>query len=89
MSQSSDLGTLQPYTALPNSGTPRVVNGVTTLAQSSDVQTAFPGTTLTPTKSFTFPWRGQQLNFRAGQSAHVEADLLAALSAASAPYNTP
>jgi hypothetical protein len=89
MTQQSDLGTLQPFTALPNSGTPRVINGVTTLAQSADVQAAFSGTTITPSKSFTFPWRGSYLNFRAGQSAHVEADLLAALSAASAPYTTP
>ena len=45
--------------------------------------------TITPTASFPFAWRGATVEFRVGQSTHVEDDLLAALAAAGAPYTTP
>lgn len=87
--QQSDLGSGQPITALPDSGTPLVKNGVTTLAQATDVQSAYSGNTITPTASFSFPWNGQTLQFRVGQSVEVEAALHTALTAAGAPFNTP
>jgi hypothetical protein len=76
-------------TVLPDSGSPLVVNGATTLAKTSAIQTAFSGTTVSATAEFTFLWRGADLTFRVGESVHVEADLLAALTAASAHFTTP
>ena len=78
-----------PITALPDSGTPAMQGGVVALEQSATVQSQFSGVTITPTKTFSFPWRGGIVEFRLNQSVPVEADLHTALTAAGAPFTTP
>ena len=58
----------------------------TTMVVGADTTTQ---NTVTPTASFSFMHRGQVVQFRYGQSANVSVAMLAALSAASAPYTTP
>lgn len=85
----SDLSTTSPITALPDSGHVNVNGGIHSVVTNATAQGLHAGNTITPTKSFTFTWRGTHYNFRAGITAVTEPDLKAALTAASCPFNTP
>lgn len=87
--QQSQLGAGYPMTVLPDSGSPMVVNGATTLASAAAIQAAYSGSTVTATAAFTFEWRDEVMTFRVGQSVKVGTALLAALTAAGAPFVTP
>lgn len=69
--------------------TPVDINGVIALDSAAQVQAAFPGQTLTPTATFSFPWNGLTLSFTQGESQVVMPDVLAALTAAGAPFTQP
>lgn len=68
---------------------PIIVNGVVAQDTPAQIQAAFPGATVTPTANFDFPWNGDEINFFAGMSQEVTPDLLAALTAAGAPFTQP
>ena len=54
------------------------------------VAAMFPtSATITPTMPFSFPWNGSLVQFAIGDTQPVPADLLAAITAASAPFTTP
>ena len=56
----------------------------------SQVAAAFPTlSTITPTSNFDFPWNGSIVQFTVGVRAPVQPDLLAAITAANAPFTTP
>ena len=58
--------------------------------QPSQVPAAFPAmATITPTAPFGFPWNGVIVQFNLGDTQPVPPDLLAALTAAGAPFTTP
>ena len=65
------------------------VNGVIANDPNATVQAIYSGNTITPSANFGFPWTGQILQFTAGNTAVVEPGLLAALTAAAAPFSTP
>lgn len=65
------------------------VGGVIANDPNSVVQALYSGNTITPSANFNFPWLGQVLQFSQGNTAVVEPGLLAALTAAGAPFTTP
>lgn len=65
------------------------VNGVVANLTNADVQAAYSGKTITPTATFEFPWNGDVLEFVIGVTQEVTPDLLAALTAISAPFSQP
>lgn len=65
------------------------VGGVIANDPNAVVQSLYSGNTITPTTSFSFPWNSQVLQFTGGNTAVVEPALLAALTAAGAPFTTP
>lgn len=61
-------------------------NNVVGLLTAAQLTTKYSGQTLkTPSVSFSFPFKGHTINFLAGVPTMCAADLLAALTAASAP----
>jgi len=66
-----------------------VAGGVTQETTNGAVQAANPGSTITPVATFAFSFNGSTLNFSSGVTVVVTPDLLAALSAAGAPFATP
>lgn len=66
-----------------------LVGGVMTLETNPQVISQFVGQTLTASADFSFPWNGALVSFRANDTAVVGADLLAALTAAAAPFTQP
>lgn len=65
------------------------INGVIADDTDAQVQALYSGHTLTPTTNFNFPWNGSIVQFYNGITAEVEPALLAALTAAGAPFTTP
>jgi len=65
------------------------VDGVLAEETSALVQAQFPGQTVTPSADFTFPWNGVLIPYRQGDTQVVTPDLLAALTAANAPFSQP
>lgn len=56
----------------------------------SQIAAVFPTMqTITPTGPFNFPWNGSILSFNTGDTKPVPVDLLAALTAAGAPFTQP
>jgi hypothetical protein len=70
-------------------GIPVDANGTISVVQDPALQAQFSGSTVTALQDFPFFWKGQVLNFFANESAVVTPDLLAALTAAGAPFTTP
>lgn len=66
-----------------------VVGGVIAQETDAQVQAVAPGNTITPTQTFNFPWNNTIIQFTAGVTAVVDPYLLAALSAAVAPFTQP
>lgn len=67
-----------------------VGNGVIADVAPSQVAALFPTmSTITPSAPFSFSWNGSILQFNSGDTQPVPADLLAALTAAGAPFTTP
>jgi hypothetical protein len=64
-------------------------NGVIDTDTNAQVQALFPGSTVTPTANFNFPWNGCIVQFSQGMTQDVEPGLLAALAAAGASYSQP
>ena len=73
------------------------VNGVLPVASANSqiigvnpaqIVALFP-LTITPTGLFSFPWNGSTLQFNVGDTQPVALDLLAALTAAGAPFTSP
>lgn len=58
------------------------ITGVTTNASPSDLASAYPGLTKTPTKNFTLSYGAETLSFYSGQAFVGDANLLAAIAAA-------
>jgi hypothetical protein len=70
--------------------TPTIVaGGVTQEPSNAFLQAQFPGKTVTPSTSFAFVFKGTVVNFLNGVTQVVTPDLLAALTAASAPVFQP
>lgn len=65
------------------------LNGVIATDSNAQVQALYPGNTLTPTTNFNFPWNGSTVQFFNGITAEIEPGLLAALTAAGAPFTQP
>ena len=59
------------------------------LETPAQVQAQFPGSTITPTANFNFSYNGTVQSYLYGDTAVVTPDLLAALSAAGAPFSQP
>lgn len=70
-------------------GIPVDINGTVTLDTPAQVQALYPGSTITPTANFTFSFNGTILSFYQGDTEPVTSDLLAALTAAAAPFSQP
>lgn len=70
-------------------GIPVDVGGELVLETPAQVQAQFPGNTLTPTANFSFVWNGTVQSYTGGDTVVVTPDLLAALTAASAPFSQP
>lgn len=66
-----------------------VINGDTVEEAPNALQAQFPGQTITPTASFNFAWNGTIIQYSLGDTQVVTPDLLAALTAAGAPFTTP
>ena len=66
-----------------------VVNGTIAADTNTQVQSLYPGSTVTPTQNFNFPWNSTIVQFIQGQTQEVEPALLAALATAGAPYSQP
>jgi hypothetical protein len=63
-----------------------VLNGVHTQLTAAAIKSSHPANSVyTFAKSYTFSWRGAHLQYRRGQSYHLDAALKAALLAVSAP----
>lgn len=65
------------------------VGGVIVADTNAQIQQLYPGSTVTPTQDFEFPYNGSIVPFSQGQTQVVEPALLAALAAAGAPYTQP
>ena len=65
------------------------VGGVIANDSNAQVQAIYTGNTVTPTASFNFPWNGTIVAFVQGNTQVVEPGLLAAITAAGAPFSTP
>lgn len=65
------------------------INGVIADDSDAQVQALYSGHTLTPTTNFSFPWNGSIVQFFQGITADIEPALLAALTAAAAPFTQP
>lgn len=68
---------------------PVEINGVISEEINSVLQAQFPGLTMTPSSNFSFNWNGSILSYTQGDSQVVTPDLLAALTAAGAPFTQP
>lgn len=65
------------------------VGNATVLETPSQVQAQFPGSTITPSANFSFVWNSTVQSYTLGDTVVVTPDLLAALTAASAPFSQP
>jgi hypothetical protein len=69
---------------------PVEINGVISEVPPSQVAALFPSmATIMPTAPFSFSWNGSIVQFNIGDTQPIPADLLAALTAAGAPFTTP
>lgn len=71
------------------SGIPFDTASTITVQQPATLQAEMSGSTCTATQDFAFMWNGIVVNFWAGETTAVDAKLLAALQAQSAPITTP
>ena len=63
--------------------------GVISEDTAAQIQALYVGHTITPTAPFTYSWNGVLISFNTGDTLEVEPGLLAALTAAGAPFTQP